>query len=146
MAARKKAPPSPRWQRVLENRTVQITLIVTAFSAVSFLFGTTRDLALAIWRHYSGAELAFKLAPEVQRLNDLNVTQSELLQRTSDRIDLGEKRLKQAERTLDEAQESKKIEQEREGAVEKAQRSACITGELSEDACHRLGYPTKQGQ
>ena len=141
---RKKAPPPPRWHRWIENRAVLAAALLTLFSLVSFAFGTTRDLTIQAWRHYTGAELAFTLAPQVQELRDLQVQQAPLLNATLDRISQGEKRLLKAEKTLEAANVSKAIEQEREGAVEKAQRSACLTRELSEDACHRLGYPTEQ--
>jgi len=149
MAARKRRPARsaapPWWHRFrLESGAAKAGALLTLFALVSFLFGTTKDLVTQVWRHYTGAELAYTLEPEVRELRKLTAQALELTASNVDRIDLGEKRLKKAEQTLDAATDSKRIEQEREGAVEKAQRGACITGELASDTCNRLGYPTKQ--
>jgi len=143
-APKKKDAPAPRWRRWIENRAVLAAALLTLFGLFSFAFGTTRDLVLGAWRHYTGAELAFKLEPQVQELRDLQVQQAPLLNATLERIEQGEQRLKKAEKTLEAATVSKQIEQERQGAVETAHRSACLAGELSKDACRRLGYPTVQ--
>jgi len=145
-APRKKAAPPPPWwhHRWLEHRAVQAGALLTLFGLFSFIFGTTRDMAMQAWRHYTGAELAHQLAPEVSELRALTAQTAALTTRQDERATVGEQRLGKLEQTLAAVQDSKEIEQERQGAVEKTQRSACLTGELSEDACHRLGYPTVQ--
>jgi hypothetical protein len=122
---------------------VQAAALLTLFSLFSFMFGTTRDLALAMWRHYTGAELAHELAPEVVAARNLAAEAAGLAKATLERASVGEERLKVAEKRLDAAEETKRIEQERTQAVETAQRAACLAGDLAEDACGRLGYPSK---
>lgn len=134
----------PLWQRWLESQTVRWGLIVTAFSLLSFAFGTTRDLVLKAWRHYTGAELAHKLEPEVAAARNLAAEAAGLAKATLERASVGEERLKIAEKRLDAAEDTKRIEQERTQAVETVQRAACLEGDLATDACGRLGYPTKQ--
>lgn len=141
-APRKKAPPPTRRERAtarvgkwLESRAVWAAALLTLFSLFSFFVGTTRDLVMAGWRHYTGAELALAHDPKLAKLEQLAA-------QVAERTNASEQRLGNAEKTLNEIRKLKEAEQERTRAVEEAQRAACLAGDLSPDACHRLGYPT----
>jgi hypothetical protein len=149
VAARKPEPTPTLLQRVTARleRPQAIIAAVTAFWVLaSLLGGSVYSWSQQAWRHYTGAELAHELRPEVSALKGLATETSALAAQVAERTNASEARLKKAESTLDEIRKLKEIEQERTRAVEAAQRTACLAGELAHDTCHRLGYPTGEAR
>lgn len=142
-APRKKPPPPPpphwhRWTRWTESRAVLAAAALTLFSLFSFLFGTTRDLVLAGWHHYTGAELAHELDPKVEALLDAQLKQSAILEAQDGRLRVTERNLLELRKIKEAEQEQAVAEAAKLEAVLAWQRQACSEQKLSLEFCAGL--------
>ena len=129
--ARRKKPTL--WERLDDSR-YKAAAIVGLFVAASFLFGTVRDFGIWTWRHFTGSEIAIVLAPQVEELRNLSTKQDA-------RIQSNEAILRSQREQVGAIIELKEAEQQQSAAKGAVYEDECRLGNLSAEACKRLGYP-----